>query len=250
MSIKYPDRSQISRNHRAILVSIGGSSASSSTDKISTFGLDFCRQWNADNPRALALPIVGSATVFDSTNRMSERILDFRRRVWDESLRWPSVIMVGKSMGGCKLHRVAKRLSAKSVEVDLFVGVDMSCFVGRHYDTYMEFGRDAKLFPRNVKSLVNFYQTLPREMQTGHYALMEPSEGVVLDRCTDFNVDVNSSTVRVDLNGILVPGAATPLCRGVGHADIDSDPALIESVRRLVVGRVLARYLQPDFGGR
>ena len=50
----------------------------------------------------------------------------------------PKVILVGKSMGGCILHMTSRSLHYAGINVDIFIGVDMSCTVECHYEKWLD----------------------------------------------------------------------------------------------------------------
>ena len=158
----------------------------------------------------------------------------------------PDLVLIGKSMGGCKLHKAAVRLDEEDVDIDLFIGVDMSCTPRRHYDSYVKNKKDEKLFPRHVKSLVNFYQTKEGEAQSGHVAIWQGAPACKLsgphDLCRDYNIDVNRDNVRIGDRGEILFEGNEKVCRNaVGHMDIDSDSRLLAAIGDIIEKRVLKK---------
>jgi len=246
MRIEFPEKSSLTAHHRALIVGLGGSSASSSTDDIATIARAMAVPWNAAHPNKRAACVTGSATPFTPSRWLAERLLEVRRWIRTKSGAFPALVLVGKSMGGCKLHKVAERFAEDEIEVALFVGVDVSCHIARHYDRYASTGRDAKTYPATVRSLVSFYQTKAGEAQCGHVALWDGAPACALHgprrMCRDYNIDVNEDPIAIAANGaILHTGSQTAAQGNVGHMAIDSDPRLVKIIRKIVERRVLAR---------
>jgi len=248
MSISYPKKDSILAEHCVLLVTLGGSSASLDPDgdKISTFSKTFADQWNPKHPTNKVLSISGGATPFDSSRAATEEIIAIGNQMLSLSKKAPKLILIGKSMGGCKLHKVAERLDEEAVDIDLFIGVDMSCTPARHYDNYVNHGDDEKSFPGHVKSLVNFFQNRHGEMQCGHVALWKGAPSCKLagsrSMCRDYNINVNDDFVRIGNNGEVLFEGTEKICdKPVGHMDIDSDPRLLAALATIIEKRVLAK---------
>jgi hypothetical protein len=246
MSIRYPNYQRICPEHRALVVSLGGAAASSDpiADKISSLANELKESWNPEHPDRMLLTVTGGTSPFNSSRRITERIIYRLERMYELSFKEPRLVLIGKSMGGCKLHKVANRLGEEGIEVALFVGVDMSCHLARHYDIYKTDGLDAMTFPKTVKSLINFFQATEYEIQTGHVALWEGhgqcQHSGPFSMCRDYNINVNKDHVRIDDQGeVLFEGNQT-ICRSeVGHLEIDNDPRLLTAIKTIIIKRVL-----------
>jgi hypothetical protein len=123
------------------------------------------------------------------------------------------LILLGKSMGGCKMQQVAESLKALNVNVDLLLIVDGSCTPGDQ-------SAEVKTVSNNVERLVNFRQTMDppaNEVQNGfQLAWAKPTIG------RDLVVNDEALTA--------------PMCPGVGHEGIDECPAIFAEIDRLIKG--------------
>jgi len=140
----------------------------------------------------------------------------------------PKIILVGKSLGGCILHKVHERLKEKNRDIDLFIGVDMSCWVACHYKKYNENPDDNKnqllVFKNNVKDLINFYQIDYRSgtHQCGHPAKFD---GKSLD---EEKININVKTRKYDMTNKV--GVSKIAKRGITCENLDIlDPIFHES---------------------
>jgi hypothetical protein len=242
-TISYPGKSSITSQDRALVVSLGGSASSTTVDKISTLAKAIADAWNEGNSQKRVVAVTGHATPFTISSNVADRIVEIGQWMLEKSGHAPRLVLVGKSMGGCKLHRVVERFADEAIGVDLFVGVDMSCHVARHFENWVEHGWDEKRFPAGVAALVNFYQTRAGETQDGHVAIwsghgacQSSAHGV----CLDYNVDVHRELAYIDASGALVHGDGAPISPAdPGHLAIDSDPGLLAAVEAVIRKRIL-----------
>ncbi|NHJ85383.1 MAG: hypothetical protein FK734_07960 [Asgard group archaeon] len=132
-------------------------------------------------------------------NKIRDKIIEIFNQMKDLG-HHPKIILVGKSMGGCVLHAVAKELNNKDIKVDLFIGVDMSCHATAptacHFKAYQddpsENSDEAKIFYDNVIKLKNFYQVTEKAgvHQCGHPAIRDHEIGEQPDlEYTNINVN-------------------------------------------------------------
>lgn len=97
LGITWPKLSTINKNYRAIIISLGGSSGSSTSDHIKSFSKRF-----KDGPyytvKGTGKPITISREIFRNTVRVYKKIKEV------SGIERPKVIIVGKSNGGyCRL---------------------------------------------------------------------------------------------------------------------------------------------------
>lgn len=125
------------------------------------------------------------------------------------------LILIGKSMGGCKLQQIVMILSDYNIIVDLLILVDASCTLP--YDQSNLF----KPVYNNVKKVFNFHQTsdwpIDADFQNGfQISFSSPTEGQNID-VTNYNSYMN-----------------TTMCSGVGHDDIDECQVLLDYIDKIV----------------
>lgn len=231
LNVIWPGNGAAKKQHRVLVVAAGGSGASSSDDGIEWFCEDFlpAKQY----PNILCVSSWGNIST--NSKKLSNNIFDLARAIEKKSGKPPKIILIGKSMGACKLHHAAagaksgKRGKLKNRRIDLFVGVDMSCGVDRHFE---DGKKDALYFKSNVKKLFVFYQEKKGESQTGSQGIFKGKKfnpnihiNVNQDR---FNAQTETKVPRHDRRG---------MCKNVGHMDIDDCEALRKDLKQLVIKR-------------
>lgn len=182
-------------DNEIILITLGGSSGSD--EEISTIARAI-----ASKPDLLGKIFWGSGNPPVRISKREEWRDEIVAQIEEKCKMWKlldkpplKIIFVGKSMGGCVLHKASAILTNKQIDVDLFIGVDMSCHIkaGKicHYKKYKEdpaeYSDEAKTFYDNVLELVNFYQL--RGGQCGHPARRDGS-GIDLDE-EKININAN-----------------------------------------------------------
>ena len=232
LGITWPKLSTINENYRAIIISLGGSSGSSAADKIKTFSNRF-KDGTIYTVTGTGKPITISREICRNTARVYRKI----KKV--SGIERPKVIMVGKSMGGCKLYRATKELDKRDIKIDLFVGVDVSCSPHDHYFDFTDsYGRIGGLhFRKNVLKMYNFYQTKKNETQTGHPLLLFNEKKLYKDTYPFFNkklnIDINKDKFSFE-NLKRSSGGETISTENTGHGDIDTQENLLEIIEKLV----------------
>lgn len=233
MGIKYPTSDQITQDHRVLIVTLGGASASSGRDHVSTLADCFSTQGPYFDAGCLGVtghPIGGG---FPS-GPIAEKLISIIERMRSRSGENPVVVFVGKSLGGCRLHKVSRIFNRpdRRVGIDLFIGIDMSCWPAKHYQSYMRRKKrfHGRIFTENVKQILNFYQTNDL-LQTGHPALRYG----VAELSREININVNKSPAIIDENGTVRRSPSySPICPDADHMSIDTNPALIEGIKRII----------------
>jgi hypothetical protein len=227
----WPGTGAAKKQHTVLVVAAGGSGASTSDDGIEWFCEDFFKGSKYSN--VLCISSWGSITTRSKT--LSNNIADLASAMKKKSGKDPKIILIGKSMGACKLHHAAagtksaKKGKLRKRKIDLFVGVDMSCGVDRHFE---DGKKDALYFKDNIKKLIVFYQEKRGESQTG-------SQGIYKGKKFNKNIHINVNKDRFDVQ----KEVRTPrhdqrgMCKNVGHMDIDDCEALRKTIYKLVIKR-------------
>jgi hypothetical protein len=237
-----PGFDQITKDHRVILLSLGGVSAFMGEGKFKNLSREFVRR----HPEVGSSIVMGSGYAQPGTDsgKIAQNLVAFFRKMKElnpnPNFR-PKIILAGKSMGGCKLWRTTRRLHRdhEDIKIDLFIGVDVSCLALPHFDIYQCWGIDEKQFEDNVLDLINFYQSTKGQAQNGHPLMwVRPrfcKHGYVKGRmCRDINVDVTREDSYWK-DGILVHEA---LCPGVGHMKIGECPNLVDEIIELISKKI------------
>jgi hypothetical protein len=242
MSIHYPSTSSIQAKHKILLVTLGGASGSTSSGgKLVSSLADCFTTPGSPNYDQRVLGVTGfpaAGTNWPST--IADKLYDLVIGMLSKSGVNPKIAFVGKSLGGCRLHAVSEIFSELPycLGIDLFVGIDMSCWPAKHYQKYVSdpvaHEKEAKKFLLNINTLLNFYETNDSS-QTGHPALWVGAGPDIDDR---FNVNVNTQFVAVDSSGQLVP-SATPIDPTVDHMTIDESVPLVEGLKRIISATML-----------
>jgi len=231
MGVTYPSSSDVEARHRVLLVTLGGASASSGIDLVQRIANHFTRP-DSEFYDERVLPVWGHPNPGGQPSwEIARRLRTLVKKMGSTSGGDCRIVLVGKSLGGCRLHRVS-RIFAKAefcLDVNLFVGIDMSCWPARHYQRYVDKGQEyqARVFDNNVEDLLNFYQT-KGPFQTGHPALRA---GAGFDE--DININVNKRPVRIDHHGELIASDA-PIAPEANHRTIDESIALVWGIMRII----------------
>lgn len=142
-----------------------------------------------------------------------EEFADKVKRALSQMAPESRLILIGKSMGGCKMQKIAEALNDISVDVDLFILVDGSC-------TPMDQSAIFKDVHSNVKRVYNFRQT------------MDPPEN---DNQNGFQLLWSKPTIGQDIV-VSDEESNIAMCPGVGHDDIDECVALLSEIDRIIRG--------------
>ena len=227
----WPGKGAAKKEHRVLLVMAGGSGASTSDDGIEWFCEDNLRGSRYRN----ILCISSWGNISTRSKTLSDNIAELADAIKKKSGRAPKIILVGKSMGACKLHhaaagtKTAKTGKLKNRQIDLFVGIDMSCGVDRHFE---EGKKDALIFNNNVKKLLVFYQEKRGEKQTGSQGIFK---GKKFNRDIHINVNKHDFDARREARSTTHPQKG--FCQNVGHLQIDDCPELKKIVKKLILKR-------------
>ena len=232
--IRWPKLNTINKKHGAILISLGGASRST-PDGIMTFA--------RDNDDDSVYKVWGTGHTYTISREICKNIVEVYKKIKKVSkIKRPKVIMIGKSMGGCKLHKAANKLYNKGINIDLFVGVDVSCSPSRHYDKFIRTkgDDDGLFFEPNVLKLFNFYQTKEGERQKGHPLLFLHNQDPNFDEDKypyfnkDFNIDVFKD--KFSIKNLKPSNNGKPLSNNeTGHKEIDTLPDLLLVIKKLVI---------------
>ncbi|MDX9804862.1 MAG: hypothetical protein RBT87_03410 [bacterium] len=221
---------KIKPEHRYLVVANGGYGGLFGHDGIEWF----CEKYLTPEiaPEALCIGAYGRPRT--ATWMLSENIKNTVMLMEKVTGVRPQVIMLGKSMGGCKLHHAVagekggSRGGLEKLDISLFVGVDMSCQVKRHFED----PEDILEFKSNIKELWNFYQLNVDTSQTGHRAHFE---GQPFDDSIHINVNVES--FDTDKNAKIVK-PEKPLCENAAHLNVDECVPLLETIQKLVLKKM------------
>ena len=227
----WPGKSFARREHRVLVVSLDGHYGYKTRGGFEWFCEDYFSGRN-NNPKVAC--ISSFAAISTRSHTLSDNIAELAREMKRKSGVQPKIILVGKSMGACKLQhavtgvRGGKRGKLQDMQVDLFVGVDMSCGIDRHFEKGAD---DALYFRDNVKDLLVFYQDKSGESQTGH-------RGIYVGK--SFNPRIHTNVNRDSFNlkrEQRLGKSGKSLCRNVGHLEIDDCRPLLETIRSLILKR-------------
>ncbi|MGR0480421.1 MAG: hypothetical protein ACTFAL_03210 [Candidatus Electronema sp. V4] len=199
----------------------------------------FCENYIFGKEIAKSVKCISSyGTPATSSEELSSDIISIAHAIENKSGGKPKIILVGKSMGGCKLQHALYSRGLRYYNIDTFFGVDTSCTPEKHWDK-----KEGLLFYSNVKRLQNFYQTIDDPTlfpQTG-YVLAYKNQyvgdskkislyGVVDERLLgsisedDYNFDLEGSETQVNVNTtgfnfLTMRKTEGQLCVDADHAD-------------------------------
>ena len=219
---------KVEPRQRALLVSLGGYYAYKKRDGLEWFCED---QLSGRN----AVPSLKCISSFGSLTTVSSKLADNILALANKMKRvnggvFPKIILVGKSMGGCKLHHAVTKGALKSIPIDLFIGVDMSCAIKCHAKAG---AADALSFGSNIKKIFTFYQMTDAYKtggQCGHMVLRPKDRKVV-----DNNININVNELGFDVARERPDRRGGALCPGQGHMKLDTCPKLLAVVKKLVL---------------
>jgi len=232
--------SNIKTSNDIILVTFGGASGSTGDD-ITYLAKDI---YNDNSDRVYYGCGVAPATSF---NKQASKAYTNIVVAYSSMLvqgKTPKIILVGKSMGGCILHKVAELLYIGDIDVDLFIGVDMSCWVKYHYRKYKTYSgnyeRQARYFHRNVKKLYNFYQDQAGG-QGGHPAIYH--NGHLNEAAINFDVNSVYFDIKTRKRASRGPFEDSGLkCENINLDEIKLLSSVIENNKRIDTYKLLIGY--------
>jgi hypothetical protein len=169
------------------------------------------------------------AGVHTNSGILSDNIAELAEEMEKKSGKPTKIILVGKSMGGCKLqHAVSGTLAAKdnklkNKNIKYFIGVDMSCNTGDGFEGGISEGLK---FKDNVKNLLVFYQTISDHNGVAGYFSGD------LEVPLDINVNVNEESWDVAKDKKI---KNEQLCDNVDHGSIDDCESLRNTIRDIVL---------------
>lgn len=230
MNAIWPKKLKVKKEYRYLVVAAGGFGGMLGHDGIEWF----CEKYLPPEiaPQALCIGSYGRPRM--STWILSENIKDSVMLMEEVTGVKPKVIMIGKSMGACKLHHAVagekggSRGNLEQFPIDLFIGVDMSCQVKRHYEN----PGDILLFKNNIKEFYNFYQNHKDTSQTGHRAYF-------LDKGFDESIHINVNTDSFDVEqSKKIKNTEKPLCKDAKHLTIDECEPLLETIQKIILKKM------------
>lgn len=232
----WPDIKKIAPNTTTLIVALGGFASWRTDDGIEWF----CENYFPQKEYPNILCISSFAAPKTVSRKLAENIKKTVEEIRKKSGKSPSVILVGKSIGGCKLHHAvagAKKTKKKSYKkrdkplknlpIDLFVGIDVSCSIRRHFDN----PKDLLVFPQNVAHIFSFYQNKKLEKQTGHRLVYENQKW-------NNKNHINVNTENLDSKNQNKNKLLSPLCPTDGHAEIDNCDPLKELIKEIILKQI------------
>jgi len=221
---------KVTKDNRVLIVGVGGYSGMYSDDGVEWFCEKYFNSKNHKN--VLCLSAYGRPKT--SSKQLSKNIRNTAMLMEKTSGVKPKVILIGKSLGACKLHhsvageKGGARGDLETFPIDLFIGIDMSCKIRRHYEN----PGDILLFRNNIKEFYNFCQNNKDSVQTGHRAYFL---GKKFD--DSVHIDVNNDNFDVS-SGKKVKKAKKPLCKDVKHLTIDDCEPLLETIQKIILKKI------------
>jgi hypothetical protein len=214
------------RRHKVLMISLGGYYGYKKRDGFEWF----CDDHFSGNK---AVPVLKCISSFGSTTtrsaKLADNILALANKIKQKNGgTFPKIILIGKSMGGCKLHHAVFKRVLKSHKIDLFIGIDMSCSISCHAKAG---AADALSFKNNIKKIYTFYQmadAYKRGGQCGHMVLRPQDR-----RVPNKNININVNEKGFDPRTERVTNK--PLCPKMGHLKLDTCEPLRRTVKELVM---------------
>jgi len=218
---------KVTKEQRVLIVGIGGYSGMYSDDGVEQFCENYFNSKN--NKNVLCISAYGRPKT--SSKQLSDNIRNTALLMEKISGVIPKVILVGKSIGACKLHhsvageKGGARGDLETFPIDLFIGIDMSCQIKRHFES----PGDILLFRNNIKEFYNFYQNNKDSAQTGcrAYFLGKKFDDSV-------HIDVNNDNFDVE-NSKKIKNSKKPLCKDVKHLTIDDCEPLLKTIQKIIL---------------
>ena len=215
----WPDLKTITKETTTLIVALGGFSGWRTDDGIEWF----CDEYLPRKKYPNVLCISSFAAPKTASRKLAENIKRTVEKIQKKSGKKPSVILVGKSIGGCKLHHAISD-NLRNLSVDLFIGVDVSCSIKRHFDN----PRDSLRFPNNVAQIFSFYQNRKGEKQTGHRLIHEKEKWN-----NDNHINVNEENINCENHN--KDNSLQPICPQTGHNDIDNCIPLKKLIKKIIL---------------
>ena len=133
---------------------------------------------------------------------------------------YPKIVLIGKSMGACKLFKTAEALNSLGIAIDLLILVDASCYIAYH-------DNDLLTTPNNVKNVINLRQDNHTKDQCG-YAVRSNIRGqdILVNK---YNTDLSTTMCATDVN----------------HESIDECQGLLDFINRIVKAELAGFQLGP-----
>jgi hypothetical protein len=219
----WPSNKAAKASHRALVVSLGGAFGRFGRDGIEWFARDYL-----SNYKKQILYVGSYGSIWTVSQTLADNIKSLAKAIEKKSGKKPKVILIGKSMGGCKEHHATRKMG--DFPIDLFISVDLCCST-KCWAKKGDSG--AKKYRRNVKKFVNFYQAKKGESMCGHLIAYDGTEPD-----PKLNINVNKDGFDfvkwVKLNG-------KKLCNNVGHKGdngIDKCRGLKNHIKNIVLKEV------------
>ncbi len=222
----WPRNSAAKRTHKALVVSLGGAFGRWGRDGIEWFANDYLSAYKKQ------ILYVGSyGSVWTVSKKLAKNIKSLANAIKRKSGKKPKIILIGKSMGGCKMHHATRKMG--NYPIDLFISVDMCCKT----KCYPKLGKDGiNRYKSNVKKFVNFYQEKPGEGMCG-YIIAYDGKGVN----KNLNVNVNKDGFN---HKKWKKTKGRNVCNNVGHkgnTGIDKCKGLKNLLKQIVLNEIKIR---------
>ncbi len=233
--IRGPTRESFTREVTTIVVSLAGYGGKRTRFK--SLSKELKNELDVPGSRLVAAVTGVGRLTTKAEERVAKNIRDGIKRVVDAGGARPKVIFLCKSMGGRVLRNASVKLGAHDIEVDLFVGVDVSKRLGYHYQNYVDNGGDlqyAMIVDGNIKELVNLYEKQKQCGQNGHVFLYRETRprfqsSPYFDRA--INIDVAGD--GFDKTTLMPDAVASPITpHNPTHKTIEEDVNVIDVVKR------------------
>lgn len=142
----WPSNQAAKASHRALVVSLGGAFGRFGRDGIEWFARDYL-----SNYKKQILYVGSYGSIWTVSQTLADNIKSLAKAIAKKSGKKPKVILIGKSMGGCKEYDATREMGG--FPIDLFISVDLCCgglgCWAKKGDAY------AAKYKRNVKKFVN-----------------------------------------------------------------------------------------------
>lgn len=217
-----PRHPNISINTETIVITAGGASGIMAHDGFEWFCEDYLAGAK-EKDKIFCSSNFGFMT--DNSNIVARKIRNIYNQTIKKTGKTPKLILVGKSMGACKLHHATDNLDRYGIDVDLFIGNEMSCGIDQHWQNGIS---DSLEFPQNVKDFLVFYQTKKGEIQNSHAAIYEEEKQI--DYTRHINVNLQNYIVEEKRKT-----QESTLCNNVGHMDFDNCKPLLQKTKEIIL---------------
>lgn len=128
------------------------------------------------------------------------------KQALDQMAPHSKLVLVGKSLGACRLQQVAQELNALGVPVNLMILVDASC-------TPNDQSSNVVSISSNIKKVYNFRQTMPEPENNGQ---------------NGYQISFSAPTIGTDIN------VNESMCENVGHDGIDECTLLQQEIHKYI----------------